>query len=145
MDKHFSLPGIKALYYVPCNKLPSDLTHMCAARVPIVLYADRTEIPFVKEPTCEIETTNENKGKKQSVTLSFQSVIVIPEEEALAFVVTDENDLSYLIGIKEEPYPLITCLKSFGSPDGDSNTLSVEVSFVQTNACIEVTLAEKPS
>jgi len=140
MDKHFSLPGIQAIYYVPMSHLPFNIAYMRAAGIPIFFYAQKTKIPFVGQPTCETETTNEHKGKKQTVSLDFRSVVVIPEAYPIAFVVTDQNGQSFLIGQREEPYPRITCVQSFGNPEEDSNVLNVNVSYVQTNALVPIIL-----
>lgn len=140
MDKSFSLPGIRKISYIPTDRLSADLSLMRAARVPIVLYGTRTDVPFVGEPTCEAESINGNKGKKQETTLDFNTTTVIPEAYAIAFVVEDNNGQAWLIGLKEEPYPSITCVKSFGTTDGDVSALHVEVKFVATEALIPIQL-----
>ena len=142
MDTNFSLPGIRSIAYVKSESLSPDLAMMYRAGTPICVYAPRTSLSFVGTPTCEVETTNENKGQKQTVTLTFNTLDIVPEEFAIAFIVTDMNGQSYLIGLHSEPYPLIDCLKSFGSPDGDAHSLAVTVTYVSAAAFIPIMLPE---
>ncbi|MBQ0076100.1 MAG: hypothetical protein KBS70_07665 [Bacteroidales bacterium] len=141
MEPKFALPGIRTIEYVNADKLPNDLTLMRQARMPIIIYTQRTPIPFAGEPTCETESANENKGKRQTVTLSFQSTITLPEEFPLAFVVTDQTGQTWLVGLPEEPYPLVTSVQTFGQPEGDIHALNVEVSFTAPEALIPVSIA----
>ena len=134
MKSHFFLPGIKSIYYVPCTSLPSSLMLHALSSMPIALTTGLVPIPFAGDPTCECESANNNNGPSQSVTLTFQSLEVIPEDIPIAFALTDVNGQSYLIGTKEQPYPLITCRQSFGSPTGDAHSLAVEVAFTGPKA-----------
>lgn len=44
---------------------------------------------------------------------------VLPLHDQIGFVVTDQNGKSYLIGAKEEPFPVVTLTIDFGIPEGD--------------------------
>lgn len=140
MRDHFSFPGIHRIGYIKTDTLPQNLPLMAEASIVIELDDHFTYLEFTGEPTCEVETVNENKGRKQTVELTFETLQVIPEEYAIAFVVTDNHNQSFLVGHREEPYALITCRKTFGSPDGDKNTLSVEVVFTSSYAFIPITI-----
>ena len=136
MKSHSFLPGIKSIYYVPCSSLPASLMLKALSDLPITLTTGLEPIPFADEPTCESEGANTNNGPAEQVTLTFQSLMVIPEDIPIAFALTDVNGQSYVIGTKEQPYPLITCRQSFGSPSGDAHSLGVEVAFTAPMALI---------
>lgn len=138
MDSHFSLPGIRSISYVAANVLPDHIAYMRASRIPIKLNIMQTSVPFVGEPTCETESTKINKAKKQSTTLNFRCTQPLPEDYALAFVVTDNNSQNWLIGQREEPFPLVSCTQTFGTTDGDPSSLTVAVTFEASEALIPI-------
>lgn len=139
MASNFSLPGIKTIHYVPCSQIPKSVLLCALAKQPIVITSDMVPVPFAGDPTCEGERANNNNGVSESITFSFSSLVVIPEDEPLAFVVTDLHNKMFLIGTREEPYPLITCRQSFGSPSGDPHVLAVEVAFTAPKALLPCT------
>ena len=124
MNNHFSLPGIKALSYVNALELPSDLGLVGISGLPLTLMVQSVDIPFTGEATCTGTRSNANGAGNETVELTFQSLLALPEHMPLAFIVTDANNRSYLIGCREQPWPYIESSQGFGMPDGESSTIT---------------------
>ena len=135
MCNHFSLPGIKAIAYLAAMQLPDNLAMQSLAGLEIGILVDMMNIPFSGEPTCECTQTNAQGGTSQTVEFVFRSILQLPEEFHLAFVVIDANSRYYLIGTKEE-HPVIERLQSFGSPEGDPSSNTYTISLTSPRALI---------
>jgi len=136
MHPYFSLPGIRSLAYVSANRLSNNLVMQALAQVPIAIYLPQTPIEFTGECTCIVETTNEYNGITEVATLTFLTQMELPSDQALAFVITDVMGNVFLLGAKEEPFPLVTSSKSFGLPDGEVSAHTVEVVHKSQKALI---------
>lgn len=89
------------------------LNAICGGLVSVL--AQTTEVPFVGEAICVTTSECDNHGKVESVTLTFSSTEYVPSSMPLAFIVTDVNGNSFLIGSREKPYPTIKHDITFGS------------------------------
>ena len=107
MANYFSLPGIKRLSYINAKELASDLQAHALSGAPVWVTQSQTEIPFTGEASCACTRNNEHGASNESVELTFESLLPIPEHIPLAFIVTDVNNRSYLIGQREQPWPFI--------------------------------------
>ena len=59
----------------------------------------------------------------------------------LAFIVTDVNNRSYLIGQREQPWPFIESNQGMGMPDGESSTTVYTISHKGPRAMIPCSCA----
>ena len=75
-------------------------------------------------------------GRVETTTLRFRSLDAIPTTHPLAFIVTDVNRQSYLVGLHEPPYPIVRSTQTTGTPSGDPAVISYEVTFTALKALI---------
>lgn len=141
MSNTFSLPGIKSLSYINAAQLPDDLAAHALSGAPIWLTQSMVMIPFTGEASCVCTRTNEHGAPNESVEMSFQSLLSLPEHIPLAFVVTDVNNRSFLIGAKEQPWPYVESSQGFGLPDGESSTTTYTITHKAPKALIPCTCA----
>ena len=85
--------------------------------------------------------TNEHGAPNESVEMSFQSLLSLPDDVPLAFVVTDVNNRSFLIGAKEQPWPYVESSQGFGLPDGESSTTTYTITHKAPKALIPCSCA----
>lgn len=121
------LPGIKKIGWVKCEMLPKQLDLSGLSRLPVPLLADINEITFFGTPDCRCVSDIENNGISEAASLKFLSGEDLPFKDHIAFVVTDVNDNSYIIGAFERPFPVIKTERSSGSPSGDPAGIRYEI------------------
>lgn len=109
------LPGIKNIYWVRCDSLPSRIDLSALSGVTVALLTDLNEITFFGEPECKCSTEKNNNGWSQKASLKFFSCDNIPFYYNIAFVVVDVRGDAYIIGANEKPYPVVKTEKSAGS------------------------------
>lgn len=131
-----SLPGIKALGYVPAEKLQREIMYKHLAGLPVGIYTDITPIDFIGAPTCEAVSTYNNNGRVEQTTLRFQTLDDVPTNRHIAFVITDCNGQSYVIGQHEKPRPIIKVSGHTGTPSGDPAVRTVEVTLYAQKSLI---------
>lgn len=102
-----SLPGIKSIGYLYTSQLPSHILQKHLAGVPVGVYAQPTPVSFVNA-SCEAEQDPDHSSVLEKTTLEFSTSDEFPFHLPLAFVITDTNNRSYVIGQKEAPAPQIT-------------------------------------
>ncbi|MBR7022800.1 MAG: hypothetical protein IKI09_04930 [Bacteroidales bacterium] len=95
-----------------------------------------TPIAFVGVPTCEAVSTYNNNGRVEQTTLRFKTLDDVPTNRHIAFVVTDCNGQSYVIGQHEKPRPIIKTTSATGTPGGDPAVCSVEVTLYAQKSLI---------
>jgi len=122
-----SLPGIKFIGFVESDKLQREIMLKTLANLPVGIFTDITPIEFCGVPTCEAESTYKNNGRIEQTTLRFKTLDVLPTSRHIAFIVTDCNNRSYVIGQREKPRPIVKVTRDTGTPDGDPAVCSVEV------------------
>lgn len=124
-----SLPGIIFLGYVQKDRLQRQIMQKSLAGLPVGIFTDITLINFIGAPQCESQNDYDNNGRIEQTTLTFVTCDSIPTHEHLAFVITDANGQSYIIGQRERPYPIIKIKENTGTPGGDTNAKTVEVTL----------------
>lgn len=129
MISHQSLPGIKSIGFVDPEYLQPNVAFKSIAGIPVGVFCIINSISLCGDASCEAVTEYDNNGRSQKTTLKFSTTDVLPTYFKLAFIVADTNGDSYLIGAKENPYPVIKCSKSFGTPSGDPAVYSYEISL----------------
>lgn len=136
MNNRFSLPGIKSLAYVNAQQLPDDLGLLAISGSPVTVIAPSVDIPFTGEATCTCTRSNSNGAGNDTVELTFQSLLSLPEHMPLAFLVTDVNNRCFLIGTHEAPYPYIESSQGLGLPDSESNTTTYTITYKAPKAML---------
>lgn len=131
-----TLPGIIAVKYLPCRELTEDVQYKSIAGVPVAVYDKCTAVSLTTKAECEVTEEPDNNFSLQKATLTFYTVDSIPRHEPLAFVVTTVGGETYLIGMKERPYPSIKISQTTGTPDGSAAQRKVEVTFSSAKALI---------
>lgn len=129
MISHQSLPGVKSIGFVDPEYLQPNVAFKSIAGIPIGVFCHINSISICGEASCEAVSEYDNNGRSQKTVLKFNSSEELPTYFKLAFIVVDVNGDSYLIGAKENPYPVIKYSKSFGTPGGDPAVYSYEISF----------------
>ena len=128
-----SLPGIKAIAFLPCKLLPPNIVEKFLAGVPIGVFSTSTPIEHYGNASCEAESENTGGTYYESTTLQFTTTDEIQQSQELAFVVTDVHDKSYLIGCKEAPYPVVDITTKV---DDETNISEVKVTFQRQKSLI---------
>ena len=128
-----SLPGIKAIAFLPCKLLPPNIVEKYRAGVPIGVFAYSKSIEHYGNASCEAESEYIGGGYFEKTSLDFTTTDEIPQTRELAFVVTDVHDKSYLIGCKEAPYPVVDITTKV---DDETNISEVKVTFQRQKSLI---------
>lgn len=121
------LPGIKAIGWLECDKLPDRVDLMGICRQDFGIFTDIHPMEFFDEPDCSCKRTKEGGSYSETASLKFQSSVPLPQHPRLGFVVTDISGQSYLIGSKEAPRPIVEVEQNTGSPGGDAASFYYEV------------------
>lgn len=130
------LPGVKKIGWVDCRNLPQRVSLSAICGMPVAILTDIHDIPFFDDPACECVTKKDGAGYQDTATLKFRTPFVIPDNGFLAFVVTDVNDNSYLIGSFEVPHAVYEFTKSTGKPGTDSAGYEVEITHVSIRSMV---------
>lgn len=133
---HFSLPGVKAISWLLANALSAGTQYQAMAGITVSINYKPTTVTYVGEPELTCEGSNAGNGNEETATLSFQSCEVLPYFENLAFIVTDMDGQTFLIGSEEAPYPLLTRTRVVGTPDGEPHRFTYEVKYTSIHALI---------
>ena len=128
-----SLPGIKAIAFLPCKLLPPNIVEKFLSGVPIGVFSTSTPIEHYGNASCEAESEYTGGTYYESTTLQFTTTDEIRQMQQLAFVVTDVHDKSYLIGCKEAPYPVVDITTKV---DDETNISEVKVTFQRQKSLI---------
>ena len=130
------LPGIKVLGFVQGKYLQRQMMHKSLAGLPVAIMTDITPINFVGNPTCEAASDYDNGGRIEKTTLKFVTNDLIQLQSDIAFVMTDTNDESFVIGTREKPHPIIRMKIFTGEPNGEPAVFSYEVTLYAQRSLI---------
>lgn len=140
MKQTQSLPGIKFIGYVLADNLQREVMNKHLANLPVGIFTDITPIAFCGVPTCEAVSTYNNNGRIEQTTLRFKTLDDLPTYRHVAYVVTDCNNQSYIIGQREKPRPIVKITRDTGTPNGDSAVASVEITLYAQKSLIPCTI-----
>lgn len=140
MKKCQSLPGIKFVGIVPAENIQRQIMYKHLAGITVGIFTDITPISFIGVPTCTATSTYNNNGRLEQTILRFCTLEEVPTNKNIAFVVTDCNDKSYIIGQHEKPRPIVKITQNTGTPDSDPSVLEVEVNLYAQKSLIPCTL-----
>ena len=131
-----SLPGIKFIGHVPSELLQREMMYKHLAGIPVGVFTHITPIAFCGVPTCEAVSTYNKNGRIEQTTLRFKTLDVLPTTRHVAFVVTDCNNQSYIIGQHEKPRPIVKVTRDTGTPNGDPAVATVEITLFAQKSLI---------
>ena len=134
-----SLPGIKFIGYVLADNLQREMMNKHLANLPVGIFTDITPIAFCGAPTCEAVSTYNNNGRIEQTTLRFKTLDDLPTYRHVAYVVTDCNNQSYIIGQREKPRPIVKVTRDTGTPNGDPSVATVEITLYAQKSLIPCT------
>lgn len=133
-----SLPGITAIRYLECSKLPSNLEMKSLVGVPIGIYDIMTSVCFTGHPTCITESEYDQHAQSEKTVLTFQTTDELPVRRQLAFVVSDIQGRLYLIGHNEAPYPTVKRTGQLGTPAEEKAGYTYEVTLIGRKTLIKL-------
>lgn len=136
MMNSYSLPGIKFIGFVGAENLQREMMFKHLAGIPVGVFTDITPIAFCGVPTCEAVSTYNKNGRIEQTTLRFRTLDVLPTTRHVAFVVTDCNNQSYIIGQHEKPRPIVKVTRDTGTPNGDPAVATVEITLYAQKSLI---------
>lgn len=136
MMNSYSLPGIKFIGFVVAENLQREMMFKHLAGIPVGVFTDITPIAFCDVPTCEAVSTYNKNGRIEQTTLRFKTLDVLPTTRHVAFVVTDCNNQSYIIGQHEKPRPIVKVTRDTGTPNGDPAVATVEITLYAQKSLI---------
>ena len=128
-----SLPNIINIYIVPCASLVPNITEKFRAGLPVAIFPFPTPIEHFINASCETEQEFDNGGYSEETVLQFSTTEDISHYPPLAFIVTDANGQSYVIGTQEAPYPIIEINRTI---DKEINVNAVKVTFTHRKSLI---------
>lgn len=140
MKNRQSLPGIKFIGMVPAKNLQRQIMYKHLAGISVGIFSDVIPIDFIGVPTCEAVSTYNNNGRLEQTNLRFCTLDEVPTNKHLAFVVTDCNNNSFVIGQHEKPRPIVKISQNTGTPEGDPSVFDVEVTLYAQKSLIPCTL-----
>ena len=132
-----SLPGIKSIGYLPCANLSPLIMQKHIVGIPVGVFSAITPIEHYGNASCEAESEYDHGRKLQKTKLKFSTTDEIPIDKHLAFVVTDAEGKSWLIGLREPPYPIAEYTRLI---DREKRLSEVEVSFTARKSLIPCAL-----
>lgn len=121
---------------MPAENLQREIMYKHLAGLPVGIFTEVTPIAFVGVPTCEAVSTYNNNGRVEQATLRFKTLDEVPSNKHIAFVITDCNGQSYVIGQHEKPRPIIKTTSTTGTLSGDPAVCSVEVTLYAQKSLI---------
>lgn len=130
------LPGVRAIYWLDCEKLPSrtDLRGICRMTVPIL--TDCNELSIAPDCECSCKSQREGRGFQDTASISFIADELVPMHIHAGFVVEDVEGNTFLIGSKEPPFPQIKVERKTGSPSGKSAGFAYDVTHVALKSLV---------
>ena len=128
-----SLPDIVAVYRVPCSALVPNITEKYRAHMPVGIFPMPTAVELCGKGSCEAEQEYVDGGYSEKTVLQFTTTEDISHYPHLAFVITDANGQSYIIGTKEAPFPIVEISKTI---DKDVHVNTVKVTFTRPKSLV---------
>ena len=128
-----SLPNITAIYYVPCASLIPNITEKHRAGLPVAIFPLPSAIEQYGNASCEAEQEYVGGSYSEKTVLQFNTTDDLSHYPPLAFVVTDADGQSYIIGTKEAPYPIMEITQTI---DKEVHVNTVKVTFTRRKSLV---------
>lgn len=113
--------------------MPPYILQKHLAGVPVGILRTPTPVEFFTEASCEAEQETDNGATIEKTTLRFSTSESLTQGLSLAFIITDVNGQSYVIGQKEESAPALTINNTVSN---DTNIHQVKVTFTAQKSLI---------
>ena len=124
-----SLPGIRFVGVVDCEKLQPNLREMAMAGLTVAAHTDVEAVPFVNA-TAEAVSECSHGAPVETATLKFRTSKFLRIDIQMGFVITDVSGRSWLIGAAGPPFPKVSLTRKTGLPGGDPAVWEIEVKAV---------------
>ena len=128
-----SLPDIVAVYRVPCSALVPNITEKYRAHMPVGIFPMPTAVELCGKGSCEAEQEYDNGGYSEKTVLQFTTTEELTQNPPQAFVITDAQGKSFIIGTKEAPYPIVEITKTI---DKEQHVNTVKVTFTRQKSLV---------
>ena len=128
-----SLPDIIAVYSVPCESHIPNITEKYRAQLPVGIFPLPTPIELCGKGSCEAEQEYDNGGYSEKTVLQFNTTEELTQNPPLAFVITDAQGQSYIIGTREAPFPIVEISKTI---DKEVHVNTVKVTFTRPKSLV---------
>lgn len=135
------LPGVKAVYWLDSRHLLPRVDLRAICKMPVPVMTSLLHMAVCNDAQCECKSEREGGSIVQTASLKFLTDREPPEGIALAFVVTDISDKSYLVGSLEHPRAVVNCTKRLGVPDGDAAGYLCEIIHKALRSLIPCTIS----
>lgn len=120
-------PGIRKIGWLHSTMLPKRIDLRGIVGEVFTIIADITEIPFIGEAEAKVTKEKEGSSYKESAELKFRTHRPITDTRGVAFVITDMQGESYVIGSREEPSAKVRCERTTGTTAGDPDAYQITV------------------
>lgn len=112
------IPGIVSIRMVVLEKLLRDLIRRSEAGMTPVVFGEAVDVEFYGTPVCEVETTVTKSGPDVMTTLRFVTNTDFSIGCNVGFIVEDASGVRHLVGVREQPCPMVETKSTSGTPDG---------------------------
>ena len=103
------------------------------AGIPIGVFPLPTAVEHYGNTRCEAEQEYVGGAYSEKTVLQFTTTNDLNHYPALAFVVTDADGQSYIIGTKEAPYPIVEITQTI---DKEVHVNTVKVTFTRPKSLV---------
>ena len=128
-----SLPNIVKVFTIPCASLAPNIVEKYMAGLPVGVYPLPTEVEQYGTGSVEAANELDDGTYYEKTTLQFSTAEEIDNRTPMAFVVMDAQEKYFLIGAKEDPYPIVEITKNITS---DDNINDIKVTFSRKKSLI---------
>lgn len=132
----YTLPGIREIYSVDCEKLQPNIRQIAASGNFVAVQTTAHRIRLNDSPSLSVSSENKSGSTSQSVTLKFSTPDKPQFDSQLGFIAVDQAGNRYLIGAGEPPYPQIKITRSSGTLSSEPATWTIEARLIGTIALI---------
>lgn len=132
------LPGIKAIGWLDAGHLTPNVCLYGITGQEVGIIAEIHPIDFCADADCTCKTSKSGSRYSDTATLKFFSAIPITFDGLcnVAFVVTDTENRTWLIGSKEHPNATIDITYQHAAPSSGRSGYQYEVSHVACKSLI---------
>ena len=114
-------------FTIPCASLAPNVVEKYMAGLLVGVYPLPREVEQYGTGACEAANELDDGTYYEKTVLQFSTAEEITNTTPLAFVIMDAQENYYLIGAKENPYPIVEITKGV-SPDANVNGIKVTFS-----------------
>ncbi len=136
----YSLPEVIEVRIMDCKDLQKGIMQNHIAGVQNLVSCPMREIPIYPGAKCQGVISTSNGCTIQRTTLEFRTLTPPAATKGKAFAVRTPDDMWYLIGSHELPWPSIEVNDDLGVTHSDPRVKTVKVTFESLAALIPVNI-----